>query len=153
MYNCMVCIIDAFIWCIYALVICHKFVHITNQNSINRFELAIILCETIFNKGNAKRGVSPRLILSPRQRDIVTLPSVRLFVRPSFRPSFRNILVNTLTSISFNGFWPNLVNNYLRKIPVERRQISRVEWRGKLVSRLVFFRKYPSHTWYGLSIS
>ena len=25
------------------------------------------------------------------------------------RPSFRNILVNTLESTSFNGFWPNLV--------------------------------------------
>jgi hypothetical protein len=31
-------------------------------------------------------------------RDIVTLPS------------FRNILVNTLESTSFNGFWPNLVH-------------------------------------------
>jgi len=26
------------------------------------------------------------------------------------RPSFRNILVNTLESTSFNGFWPNLVH-------------------------------------------
>jgi hypothetical protein len=31
-------------------------------------------------------------------------------VLPSFRPSFRNILVNTLESTSFNGFWPNLVH-------------------------------------------
>jgi hypothetical protein len=30
-------------------------------------------------------------------------------VRPSFLPSIRNILVNTLESTSFNGFWPNLV--------------------------------------------
>ena len=39
------------------------------------------------------------IIPSPTKlrRDIVTLPS------------FRNILVNTLESISFNGFWPNLV--------------------------------------------
>jgi hypothetical protein len=36
------------------------------------------------------------------RRDIVTLPA--------FRPSFRNILVNTLKSTSFNGFWPNLVH-------------------------------------------
>jgi hypothetical protein len=36
------------------------------------------------------------------RRDIVTLPSVR--------PSFCNILVNTLESASFNGFWPNLVH-------------------------------------------
>jgi hypothetical protein len=36
------------------------------------------------------------------RRDIVTLTSVR--------PSFRNILVNTLESTSFNGFWPNLVH-------------------------------------------
>ena len=28
-------------------------------------------------------------------------------VRPSVRLSFRNILVNTLESTSFNGFWPN----------------------------------------------
>jgi len=31
-------------------------------------------------------------------------------VLPSVRPSFRNILVNTLESPSFNGFWPNLVH-------------------------------------------
>jgi hypothetical protein len=37
-----------------------------------------------------------------RMLDIVTLPSVR--------PFFRNILVNTLESTSFNGFWPNLVH-------------------------------------------
>ena len=38
-------------------------------------------------------------------------PSVLPSVRPSFRPSFRNILVITLeSSISFNGFWPNLVH-------------------------------------------
>ena len=28
----------------------------------------------------------------------------------TIRPSFRNILVNTLESTSFNGFWPNLVH-------------------------------------------
>jgi hypothetical protein len=27
-------------------------------------------------------------------------------------PSFRNILVNTLESTSFNGFWPNLVHTF-----------------------------------------
>jgi len=44
------------------------------------------------------------IIPSPTKlrRDIVTLPSVR--------PFFRNILVNTLESKSFNGFWPNLVH-------------------------------------------
>jgi hypothetical protein len=45
------------------------------------------------------------------RRNIVTLPSV--LVRPSSRfprPSFRNILVNTLESTSFNGFWSNLVH-------------------------------------------
>ena len=36
------------------------------------------------------------------RRDIVTLPSVHLY--------FCNILVNTLESISFNGFWPNLAH-------------------------------------------
>jgi hypothetical protein len=37
-------------------------------------------------------------------------PSVRPSVRPSVLPSFRNILVNTLESTFFNGFWPNLVH-------------------------------------------
>ena len=37
------------------------------------------------------------------RRDIVTLPSIL----PWFRPS---ILVNTLGSTSCNGFWPNLVH-------------------------------------------
>ena len=44
------------------------------------------------------------IIPSPMKlrRDIVTLLS--------FRPSFHNILVNTLESTSFNEFWPNLVH-------------------------------------------
>ena len=42
--------------------------------------------------------------------DIVTLPSVLPSSHPSFLPSFRKILVNTLESTSFNGFWPNLVH-------------------------------------------
>jgi len=43
------------------------------------------------------------IILSPTKlrRDIVMLPSIL--------PSFRSILVNTLESTSFYGFWPNLV--------------------------------------------
>jgi hypothetical protein len=40
--------------------------------------------------------------LTKLRRDVVTLPSVL--------PSVRNILVNTLESTSFNGFWPNLVH-------------------------------------------
>ena len=44
------------------------------------------------------------IIPSPTKlrRDIVTLPSVL--------PSVCHILVNTLGSTSFNGFWPNLVH-------------------------------------------
>ena len=37
---------------------------------------------------------------------------------------------------------------YLRKIPVERRTISRAEWRGKFSVKTGIFRKYPSQTWY-----
>jgi hypothetical protein len=37
---------------------------------------------------------------------------------------------------------------YLRKIPVERRTISRAEWRGKFSLKTGIFRKYPSQTWY-----
>ena len=56
------------------------------------------------------------IIPSPTKlrRDIVTLPSIHLSflpsVLPSVHPSFRNILVNTLESTSFNGFWLNLVH-------------------------------------------
>ena len=52
--------------------------------------------------GNIAAQVSGIIIPSPTklQRDIVTLPSVLPFVHPSFR----NILVNTLESTSFNGF-------------------------------------------------
>ena len=32
---------------------------------------------------------------------------------------------------------------YLRKIPVERRKISRAEWRGKFSLKTGIFRKYP----------
>ena len=35
---------------------------------------------------------------------------------------------------------------YLRKIPVERRKISRAEWRGKFSLKTGIFRKYPSQT-------
>ena len=50
------------------------------------------------------------IIPSPTKlrRDIVMLPSVL----PSVHPSFRNILVNTLESTFFNGFWPNLVHTH-----------------------------------------
>jgi hypothetical protein len=37
---------------------------------------------------------------------------------------------------------------YLRKIPVERRKISRAERRGKCSLKTGIFRKYPSQTWY-----
>jgi hypothetical protein len=35
---------------------------------------------------------------------------VKGYSNATFRPSFHNILVNTLESTSFNGFWPNLVH-------------------------------------------
>ena len=35
---------------------------------------------------------------------------------------------------------------YLRKIPVERRKISRAEWRGKFSLKTGIFHKYPSQT-------
>ena len=35
---------------------------------------------------------------------------------------------------------------YLRKIPVERRNISRAEWRGQFSLKTGIFRKYPSQT-------
>jgi hypothetical protein len=35
---------------------------------------------------------------------------------------------------------------YLRKIPVERRKISRAEWRRKFSLKTGIFRKYPSQT-------
>ena len=35
---------------------------------------------------------------------------------------------------------------YLRKIPVEKRKISRAEWRGKFSLKTGIFRKYPSQT-------
>ena len=42
-------------------------------------------------------------LLSPRQRSCEG-------IQKRYRPSFRNILVNTLESTSFNGFLPNLVH-------------------------------------------
>ena len=62
----------------------------------------------LLNRGDHMDRFDCNIIVIPSQtklrRDIVTLP-------PSvFLPSFRNILVNTPESTSFNGFWPNLVN-------------------------------------------
>jgi hypothetical protein len=37
---------------------------------------------------------------------------------------------------------------YLRKLPVERRNIFRAEWGGKFSLNTGIFRKYPSQTWY-----
>jgi hypothetical protein len=49
---------------------------------------------------------STRLILFP-----LIIPSPTMLRRDVVMlPSFRNILVNTLESTSFNGFWPNLVH-------------------------------------------
>ena len=57
-------------------------------------------------KQKQKSNCLKKVIIIPSptklRRDIVTLPSVR--------PPFCNILVNTLESTSFNGFWPNLVH-------------------------------------------
>ena len=70
--------------------------------------------KSLLTKSGGSAGLKRRnngrnnfIIPSPTklERDIVTLPSVL----PS---SFRNILLNTLESISFNGFWPNLVHFY-----------------------------------------
>ena len=60
--------------------------------------------EKCHNQSVAKSLIIP----SPTKlrRDIVTLPSVL----PSVRPSFHNILVNTLETTSFNGFCLNLVH-------------------------------------------
>ena len=61
----------------------------------------------LLNRGDHMDRFDCNIIVIPSRtklrRDIVTLPSV-------FLPSFRNILVNTPESTSFNGFWPNLVN-------------------------------------------
>ena len=38
--------------------------------------------------------------------------------------------------------------DFLRKIPVERRTISRAEWWGKFSLKTGIFRKYPFQTWY-----
>jgi hypothetical protein len=51
------------------------------------------------------------------RRDIVTLQSVL--------HSFHNILVNTLGSTSFNGFWPNLVHKRIWN-PSDSLKINRV---------------------------
>ena len=41
---------------------------------------------------------------------------------------------------------PNGEGNLVRKIPVERRKISRAERRGKFSLKTGIFRKYPSQT-------
>jgi hypothetical protein len=90
------------------------------------------------NKGNAKRGISPRLKIWPSDLDLWPWKSIGFQIQgakkcqyPKFecfffyyplanevskgysnatvRPSFRNILVNTLESTTFNGFWPNQI--------------------------------------------
>ena len=72
------------------VILCFKFFLVTGHDCM----LIYRLCNVLFL-------LSPRLSPTKLRRDIITLPSVR--------PSFRNILVNTLESTSLNGFWPNLV--------------------------------------------
>ena len=72
------------------VILCFKFFLVTVHDCM----LIYRLCNVLFL-------LSPRPSPTKLRRDIITLPSVR--------PSFRNILVNTLESTSLNGFWPNLV--------------------------------------------
>jgi hypothetical protein len=58
------------------------------------------------NKGNAKRGVSPRLTIWPCDLDLWPVKGQGVKFLP------HNILVNTLESTSFNGFWPSLIHSY-----------------------------------------
>jgi hypothetical protein len=54
------------------------------------------------------------VIKSPKQRLETYYPLAnevaKGYSNATVRPSFRNILVNTLESTSFNGFWQNLVH-------------------------------------------
>ena len=51
-------------------------------------------------------------------------------------------------SMKSDFYTDHVWEGYLRKIPVERRKISRAKWRGKFSLKTGIFRKYPSRTWY-----
>ena len=83
-----------------------RFMHFTSWDPLKKTS-ALSVCLSLMlylYKNTFKLFIIP----SPTKlrRDTVTLP----FVLPSVRQSFRNILVNTLESTSFNGFWPNWVH-------------------------------------------
>ena len=61
----------------------------------------ISLREVVFTNGNTVDSL--KLFYYPLANEVAKGYS-NATVRPSVRPSFRNILVNTLGSTSFNGF-------------------------------------------------
>ena len=69
-----------------------------SERTTERIRIILNLIQDSREKGNNHKARVNFIIPSPTklQRDIVTLPSIR--------PSFHNILVNTLESTSFNGF-------------------------------------------------
>ena len=76
-----------------------------------------------------------------------TIPHSKL--KGSFIKRMVNVYTNNLCQegtdfIQIYHVW----EGYLWKIPVERRNISRGEWRGKCSLKTGIFRKYPSQTWY-----
>jgi hypothetical protein len=93
------------------------------------------LVRIIVNNGNAKRGISPHLKIKPCDLDLWPWKSIgfQILLRSKYVPRLVkihwrmlilkikgqghwvnffpcNILVNTLESTSFNGFWPNVVH-------------------------------------------
>ena len=104
----------------YSIVIQYKTVNMTFNNIFLFFSSGFAIvgniqctCIQIYflleNKGNA-----PVISLHTYQYTslCIIIPSPTKLRRdislPSVFPSFRNILMNTLESTSFNGFWPNL---------------------------------------------
>jgi hypothetical protein len=81
-----------------------------------KYKFNKLTAEIMFNTGNAKRGISPRLKIKPCDLDLWPWKSIGFFKvkgqghRVKFLP--HNILVNNLESRSLNGFWPNLVHKF-----------------------------------------
>jgi hypothetical protein len=97
-------------------------------------------------------------------KDLTFFPSAVVFAKTyfTFLPSRANRQIhseykNVLQSLSnktnriflkttSKRYYYHVWEGYLRKIPVERRNISRAEWRGEFSLKTGIFGKYPSQT-------
>ena len=123
------------------------------------YEFRVVLCVTIFSKKRYSVPLSFQLVVGRRMSYLRYLwffgyrayCVVFFFAFCSLCCQFLcfvHFWLSLRYSLTFIEQIYHVWEGYFRKIPVERRTISRAERRGKFSLKTGIFRKYPSQTWY-----